>query len=542
MGNKTLQEFIEKNRPDAEILGEALNYLEKCLNANIITKETYEKQLILAEKLAMANASPFFIASSAIFKINQVSPEKRSEIEKIIGRDNYKIVIVLDYIDQYFNGQDQKRHRMFFWHSVNTSQLLSTMKVDAITIAASMLHHVDLENEIDDFDPMIKKELGNHALEILKKYRKINHLANKTKSFNNNIKELMLVMAQDVRVIFIKMASMLDSLGNDEKIALEDKYLLAKQAKEILAPIANMLGIWRVRWQLEDHAFRILQPKEYQKIADKFGKENKKIRDKYINKLKKAVQREAEKNNINCEVNGRFKHYYSIYQKMKTKQKTFNEIYDVFALRVIVNTVDECYLMMRIIHGLWPPVHKRIKDYIAAPKENGYQTLHTTVIGPGNRLTEFQIRTHDMHHQAQYGVAAHLFYKDGAAVENDWAKRLLRASSLFSQKNIWDEELSKIFQEKIYVYTPKGDIISLPQGATPVDFAYHIHSDLGHFCKFALVNNQPAELSRKLENEDVVEIIPDINSEGPDPAWLNFVKSNLAKKMITKYASTKDLL
>jgi len=538
MPSKILKEYINKNPQGFDIVAKALNYLENFISEQKISKQDFQNQILLAENLTKDNP-PIFTAAVLVHKILNDQPERQKELKELLGKEGLQLIMALNIANKYYKNITEPSGRLYLDHTIGTARILGRMKLDTTTIVAGLLHH--FSHVTSQSLSLIENQLGSTAVTLLSQYLKINHITNKTKSFNSNVREILLAVAQDVRVIFIKMASTIDALKHHEDIPVDDKYLVAKQAKEILAPIADMLGAWHLRWQLEDYSFRILQKKGYEKIAKKFGQEGRKLRDKYINKVQKHILKEAQKKNIDCEINGRFKHYYSIYQKMKTKQRTFNEIYDVFALRVTVKTIDDCYLMLRIIHGLWQPINKRIKDYIASPKANGYQTLHTTVIGPDNRLTEFQIRTQEMHLQALYGVAAQCYYKN-QDLDSTWTRKILKTNRLFAHKDVWEEELSKIFQEKIYVYTPKGDVISLPRGATPIDFAYQIHTELGHFCKFAIVNNQPVELNKKLKNEDVVEIIPDINSEGPDPAWLKFIKTPLAKKHIEKFNKQKNLL
>jgi len=537
--SNALKEYIKKQPGKFKMVEHSLNYLNNFADKNKLSNKKTKEIIKKAENFTKDGAHPEFIASFLLHEIIYYFPEKKIEVEAIVGKSNIKIIDSLNLIKKPFFQKKANKNTHYFEHSLQTAKLLSKMNMDEQTIAAALLHHCLQLNE--NSAPSIEKSLDNKTIKIIKNYHKINHFTNKAKSFNHKVREILLVMAEDVRVIFIKMASAIDSLKNHERLSEDDRYLVAKQAKEILAPLADMLGMWHYRWQLEDQAFKILQPNEYEKIDKRFGKEGKKNRERYINKLKKNLEKKAKEKNIECEINGRFKHYYSIYQKMKIKQKTFNEIHDVFALRVLVKTVDECYLMLRLIHKLWPPINKRIKDYIAAPKANGYQAIHTTVIGPGNRHTEFQIRTHKMHEKALFGVASQSIYKH-QEMDNEWIRKILRTGHLFPQKKSWEEEVNKIFREKIYVYSPKGDVISMPKGSTPVDFAYKIHTELGHYCKFAIVNNQPAELDKQLKNEDVVEIIPDINSKGPDPEWLNFIKSNQAKKEVKKFLKSKGLL
>jgi GTP pyrophosphokinase len=310
---------------------------------------------------------------------------------------------------------------------------------------------------------------------------------------------------------------------------------LAAESLEILAPIADLLGMWRLRWKLEDYSFKILYPNEYNKISRRFNIDEKKNRDKYIQKTIHIVQKAAEEKNINCTISGRFKHYYSIYQKMKFKKKSFNEILDVFALRVIVDSVDDCYRMLGIIHRLWAPKHRRIKDYIGAPKNNNYRTLHTTVFGVNGKLTEFQIRTKEMDQEAKFGIAAHYSYKNKVSKNPDWIKELLLKQQQYTDEEFLNNFSSDLLTKRIFVYSPKGDVISLPEESTPIDFAYQIHTELGNKCSGAIVNDLPVALNHKLVTNDIVEIITDRQQIGPSSDWLNFVKTKTAKKQINDY-------
>jgi len=332
------------------------------------------------------------------------------------------------------------------------------------------------------------------------------------------------------------MATNIDCMKYELFKSPEEMKNLALESMEILSPIADLLGMWRLRWQMEDYAFRILEPENHNQISIRFNVDERKNRDKYIQKTKTILEKSALKSGISCEINGRFKHFYSIHKKMQTKKKSFNEICDVFALRIIVDSIDECYRVLGIIHNLWEPKQRRFKDYIASPKNNNYQSLHTTVFGLNNRLTEFQIRTKEMNETAQYGIAAHWYYKNPARKVPDWIQELLtKQKESTEDQDFLTKFNSELLANRIYVYTPRGDVISLPENATPIDFAYAIHTEIGHKCTEAIVNDLPVPLNYKLDSNDIIQIITDRTQPGPKTEWLEFIKTPLAKKKIENY-------
>ena len=330
------------------------------------------------------------------------------------------------------------------------------------------------------------------------------------------------------------MCSLIDLLKNIDQIKEKHRIRTATEAMYIYAPIADILGLWRLKWQLEDYAFKFLQPEDFKNIDQKFNVDEKKNREKYIDKTVHLLQKVAENNHIECQINGRFKHFYGIYQKMIEKQKNFNEIYDVFALRVLVKTTDDCYKMLKLIHSIWNPVPDRIKDYISAPKKNNYRSLHTTAYGLNRRPTEFQIRTPEIDHEARFGQSSHWFYKNNRQSLPEWALKIIHLNRSKNQDKDWVQINTEILFDKVFAFTPKGDMISLPKGATIIDFAYHIHSQVGHSCCGAKVNGQPVDLAYPLNNEDVVEIITDPKQFAPRLDWLNFATTSIAKKKITQ--------
>ncbi len=347
-------------------------------------------------------------------------------------------------------------------------------------------------------------------------------------------------MAKDVRVIFIKFADRLHNLRTLEYLPDIKRQSIANETLDIYVPIADLLGIWHLKWQMEDLCFKYLHPAEYQELSQKYQVDKKLELNQYIKRMTKELGQALDKLNIPHEINGRFKHLYSIWQKMQDKNRKFNEIYDVFALRVIVPDIDSCYRTLGVIHNLWRPNMSRFKDYIALPKPNGYQSLHTTVFGPEGKATEFQIRTPEIHERAQYGMAAYWSYKKYGskrpAPHVGWIQEILNAQKNSPDTKTFIQQLRlDIFNDRLFVLSPKGDVYELPAGSTPIDFAYAVHTDIGNKAKGVLINNKIGQLDELLHNNDIVEIIIDKQQTAPDPAWLKFVKTTKAKNSIRQY-------
>jgi GTP pyrophosphokinase len=360
-------------------------------------------------------------------------------------------------------------------------------------------------------------------------------------------------MAKDVRVIFIKFCDRLHNLRTLEALPPNKQNRIAKETLDIYAPIAGLLGMWRLKWQMEDICFKFLHNEEYRKLEHKYEIERKAERNQYFQKIKNILGDKLGENGIqNYEIQVRFKHLYSIYQKMKKKERRFDEIYDVFALRVIVPTIDDCYKSLGVIHTIWKPKANRFKDYIAVAKPNGYRSLHTTVFGPEGKNVEFQIRTQEMHDESIYGLSAHWYYKgkgsNTTAKEPYWIQEILKIQKNLNTKNFIEEIKLDIFRNRIFVYSPKGDIFELPEKATPIDFAYAVHTDIGNKATRALVNDKIANLEYSLKNGDIVEIVIDKSRKYPNKNWLKFVKTKKAKESIKQYAkktafnNIKDLI
>jgi len=460
-------------------------------------------------------------------KVHQYQPDAKDEL----------FIRAFEFAQKAHEGQRQKSGAPYIYHCLETALLLTDSKVGETPICAALLHDVPARTTITI--QQIREEFGDDIgdmVEGVQQLSKIHYHEGMTEQQVDLLRKLCIVMTKDVRVLLIKLASRLNHMRSLEHVTSSHKELLAKETKEIYVYLADLLGIWRLRWQLEDMSFQYLQPDDYQRIKDHFNA-LKRIRNNYIDRMRKAVLKEMKKNNIPCEINGRFKHFYSIYRKMSEKQKEFDEIYDVFALRVIVNTIPECYQVLGIIHGLFPPVPGRIKDYIAAPKMNGYQSLHTTVYGFQGHPTEFQIRTKEMHEAALYGIAAHWFYKQKGKKNisaTDWINAIFHIRRQSRQDTVLYAQRLEILQDSVFVFTTTKEIVELPKNATPVDFAYAIHTSLGHRCKRAIVNNKEVPLSTKLQTGDTVFIISE-EYENPQQEWLSFVVKSETKRSIMQW-------
>lgn len=490
-----------------------------------------------AQMAANENACPEFICASLLFDLAKRNKDLIKNIRKRLKEEIALIVQGYNYTKQAFDDSNPE----LLSHSYRTALRLASVKIDTAAICAALLHEIPAHTKTTAAE--LETVFGHEIAKLINNFQKIRAI----KTSNNqqyifHLREMVVAMAEDLRVIIIKMCSNIDRLKN-KTIASEEKIKnVAIESREILAPIADILGIWQLRWQLEDLSFQILEPAAFDDIARRFNIDEKKNRDKYIQKTKTLVAKEAKEAGIDCQIEGRFKHFYSIHQKMKAKKKSFDEICDVFALRVIVNSVDDGYRMLGVIHRLWRPKLRRIKDYIAAPKSNKYRSLHTTVFGINGRATEFQIRTREMNEEANFGIAAHWYYKNPRKKVPVWIQGLLLKQQQY--KN--DEEFltkfnSDILQDRIYVYSPKGDVISLPVGSIPLDFAYHVHTEIGNKFKEAVVNDIPVPINYKLATNDIVTIILDRNQTGPKADWLKFVKTNTAKKHIEDFLNRQTV-
>ncbi len=436
-------------------------------------------------------------------------------------------------------NQARKSGEPYIQHPLHTAYVLAEIKSDLPTIVAGLLHDVpeDTKYTISDIQENFGQEVATLVEGITKlgkiKYRGIER-------YRENLRKMFIALADDLRIIFIKFADRLHNLKTLDSLPENKRERIAKETLEIYAPIAGLLGAWRLKWQLEDICFKYLYPEEFKDLEYKYEVEKQTERNQFFQKVKKTIEPELDRHKIkNYLIEYRFKHLYSIWQKMNNKDRKFDEIYDVFALRIIVPTVSDCYKVLGILHTIWKPKINRFKDYIAVPKPNGYRSLHTTVFGPDGKATEFQIRTPEMNEEAIYGLSAHLHYKSQGSSDlknPKWIQDILEIKKTFKDTSQFVKEIksANVFRDRIFVFSPKGDVLELPEKSTPIDFAYAIHSAIGNKTIGALINDQVAPLDQELKNGDLVEIITDKKRPGPSKEWLKFAKTKHAREHIKK--------
>lgn len=448
------------------------------------------------------------------------------------------VKLAYDFANKAHGNQKRQNGELYIQHSLHTAFMLAQIKADINTVVAGLLHDVpeDTESTLEDIEKNFGKEIA-FLVEGITKLSKIKYRG--VERYRESLRKMFLAMAEDIRVILIKFCDRLHNLRTLEALPEEKRQRIAQETLEIYAPIAGLLGIWRLKWQMEDICFKHLYPEEYKKLEYKYEVEKKAERRQYSQKIKNILGQKLKEGDISYKIENRFKHLYSIYKKMQIKGRKFDEIYDVFALRVIVPTVSDCYKTLGIVHSLWKPIPNRIKDYIAMPKPNGYRALHTTVFGLENKATEFQIRTEEMHEEAIYGIAAHWYYKqkEGSEVkyskQPSWVKDIMEIQRQAKNTSEFVRELKlDVFNKRIFVFSPKGDVFDLPEDATPIDFAYAVHTDIGNKATGCLINDQMSTLDKPLKNGDLVEIITEKNRKGPNSDWLKFVKTQRAKEKI----------
>ena len=453
--------------------------------------------------------------------------------------------------------QDQKRAsgEPYIQHPLRAAVTLVRLKLDTTTIAACLLH--DVVEDHPECEEEFKKQFNKEIVKIVSLVTKISKIEyHGMERYAENLKKMILALSEDVRGAFIKLADRLDNLKTLESLSEEKQKRMARETLEIYAPLANRLGIGWMKGELEDAAFPYIYPKEYQwlmtQVKDKYEERNI-----YLRKIVPKVERNLRIEGIKViQMDRRAKHYFSLYQKLQRYGMDISKIYDLVAFRIIVPTVEQCYSAMGAIHKHWNPLLGRVKDYIAMPKPNGYRSLHTTVFCEDGVITEFQIRTPQMHQEAEYGIAAHWYYSEQKGLKGYIKKLVTRApeKELFLVKQIqaWQEEIKKaspeelfetvrtdLLNKKIFVFTPKGNIIELPEESCPIDFAYAIHSDVGNHCSQAIVNGKIESIYKPLKNGDIVEIIID-KKRHPSQDWLKFVKNHKTKNHIKKALSLLD--
>ncbi len=447
------------------------------------------------------------------------------------------------FAEEAHQNQKRKNNQDYFKHPLATAQTLAELKLDLATICAGLLHDIPEETSysLQEIEKEFGKEIGFLVAGVTKlgklKYRGLERYA-------ENLRKMFVAIAKDIRIILIKFADRLDNLKTLDALAKEKQFRIAKESLEIYAPIANRLGMGQLRGELEDLSFRYVYPKEYNWVLNLIKSRYEK-RKEYIDEIKIEIIKILKEAKIKfLDIHSRVKHFYSLYKKLLSYDKDLDKVYDLVALRIIVSQLEDCYAALGVIHQKWKPLKGRIKDYISQPKPNGYQSLHTTVFGPKGEIFEIQIRTPEMHQKAEFGIASHWYYTESnkrdalSPIKISWIKEIIDWEKEIKDNEEFLEKLKiDLFQNRIFVFTPKGDVLNLPEGATPIDFAYHIHSDLGNQCVGALINDKIASLDTLLKNGDMVKILVDKNRKGPSPNWLNFTKSLNVRAKIRHFLS-----
>ncbi len=455
------------------------------------------------------------------------------------------IRLAYDFAYRAHDGQTRKSGEPYIIHPLAAAHILARRRIDPVIIVATLLHDVPEDTEVTLKD--IEENFGSEIAGLVNGITKLGKLKYRgVERYIENLRKMFIAMAEDVRVMIMKFADRMHNLQTLDALPQEKRYRIALESLEIYAPIAGRLGMDNMKGELEDLSFKYVYPKEYTRMR-LLRDERLKGKEKYLEQVATHARDELAKANVPIiEIKGRNKRLYSLYQKLLRKDNDITKIYDFVAMRILVPSVGDCYATLGILHKIWKPLKGRIKDYISQPKPNGYQSLHTTLFCDNGEIVEFQIRTPDMNQQADFGIAAHWHYDEQGSrmpkKEVQWAKELAEIQKDILNKLSDLEEIKVDFlQTRIFVFTPKGDVIDLPEGATPVDFAYHIHTDIGNKCGSSIVNDKMVSLNTELKNGDVVEIVIEKNRKGPNSDWLDFVKTHTARSHI-KMSQKQDRL
>ena len=511
---------------------------------------SYEK---INTDASASNLAEFLIHQNDYVKsINEkkdFSREKENAYNKLIDRiamyihdenDIEQIRKAYEYADKAHKAQIRATGEPYIIHPLAVAYILAELEMNAEGIIAALLHDVveDTEYTIDDIKILFGKEVA-FLVDGVTKLSQF-HYKNKEDQQTENFRKMFLAMAQDIRVVIIKLADRLHNMRTLGVFRKEKQERISRETMEIYAPLAHRLGIYNIKWELEDLCFHYLHPDEYYDLVRQM-RQKRKVREEIVNDTMRVLHQHIEESGIEATITGRPKHFYSIYKKMKRDNKDLSQIYDLYAVRVIVDTIPQCYAILGIAHSLWKPLPNRFKDYIAVPKPNMYQSLHTTIIGTKGQPVEIQIRTWEMHHISEYGIAAHWRYKEGNKAGSksfdqkiSWLRRLLEWQDTSNSKEFINALKLDVFSDEVFVFTPKGDVINLPKGSIPIDFAYRIHTEVGNRCVGAKVNNKIVPLDTKLKNGDIVSVITSKTGK-PSYDWINMVGASESKAKIRSW-------
>ena len=475
------------------------------------------------------------------FNKEEALKEFMDYVHSYLGDDECdQIMKAFTLADKAHEGQFRASGEPYIMHPLAVAEILAHLQIDHITLIAALLH--DVVEDTDYTKEDIEKLFGSEVAFLVDGVTKLNQFQYETKEDRQmeNYRKMILAMAKDVRVVVIKLGDRLHNMRTLKHMRSDKQKRIAKETLEIFAPLAHRLGIFNVKWELEDLSFRYLEPDKYYDLVDQM-KQKRQAREDIVNDTMEQLTKALGEAGIKADIKGRPKHFYSIYKKMKKDNRDLSQIYDLLAVRVIVDTVPDCYAVLGIAHSIWKPLPYRFKDYISMPKSNMYQSLHTTVIGTMGQPVEIQIRTWEMHRVSEYGVAAHWRYKEGnkgADKEFDqkvaWLRQVLEWQDTSNPKELVNALKLDVFSGEVFVFTPKGDVVKLPIGSVPLDFAYRVHTDVGHRCVGAKVNGKIVPLDYTLQNGDIVDIITSKTGK-PSLDWLNIVGSSESKNKIRNW-------
>ena len=479
----------------------------------------------------------------AAMDLDQQLQQILTKIQKYHPKDDLSLVTrAYQFACEAHKDQKRKSGEPYIIHPVCVASILADLMLDSTTVAAGFLHDC-VEDNKDVTVETIEAQFGPEVALLVDGVTKLKRLdfTSREDQQAESLRKMFLAMAKDIRVVLIKLADRLHNMRTLKYQSPDRQVAIARETLDVYAPLCHRLGMSTLKWEMEDLALRYIDPAGYYDLVEKVGQKRKE-REHAIQVVISALKEQLDQAGIHCEIAGRPKHFYSIYRKLKTQGKTFDQIYDLIAVRVLVDTIPDCYAVLGIVHTMWTQVPNRFKDYISTPKPNMYQSLHTTVVGENGMPFEVQIRTYEMHRIAEYGIAAHWRYKEGKQVADGLDNKLYWLRQILDWQNDTrdSEEFIKslkvdLFSDEIFVFTPKGEIVDLPSGATPIDFAYRIHTAVGNKCVGAKVNGRIVTLDAPLQTGDFVEIITQQNSKGPSRDWLKIVKTSQAKAKIRNF-------